>query len=92
MAELRLLTARQLRQVYRERVRSDFPPSERRPLASMEHLRAAGVYDTWGMYEGEELLAHLSLTQTEGAQKRAESLRQELNETKEAYHALQGTD
>ncbi len=42
--------------------------------------------------QGEELLAHLSLTQTEGAQKRAESLRQELNETKEAYHALQGTD
>ena len=41
MAELRLLTARQLRQVYRERVRSDFPPSERRPLASMERLRAA---------------------------------------------------
>ena len=40
MAELRLLTARQLRQVYRERVRSDFPPSERRPLASMERLRA----------------------------------------------------
>jgi len=43
MAELRLLTARQLRQVYRERVRSDFPPSERRPLASMERLRAAGA-------------------------------------------------
>ena len=61
MAELRLLTARQLRQVYRERVRSDFPPSERRPLASMERLRAAGVYDTWGMYEGEELLAYACL-------------------------------
>ena len=42
--------------------------------------------------QGEELLAHLSRMQTEGAQKRAESLRQELNETKEAYHALQGTD
>ena len=42
--------------------------------------------------QGEELLAYLSLTQTEGAQKRAESLKQELNETKEAYHALQGTD
>ena len=65
MAELRLLTARQLRQVYRERVRSDFPPSERRPLASMEHLRAAGVYDTWGMYEGEELLAYAFLWRSE---------------------------
>lgn len=65
MAELRLLTARQLRQVYRERVRSDFPPSERRPLASMERLRAAGVYDTWGMYEGEELLAYAFLWRSE---------------------------
>lgn len=42
--------------------------------------------------QGEELLAHLSRMETEGAQKRAESLRQELEETKEAYHALQGTD
>lgn len=65
MAELRLLTARQLRQVYRERVRFDFPPSERRPLASMERLRAAGVYDTWGMYEGEELLAYAFLWRSE---------------------------
>ena len=41
--------------------------------------------------QGEELLAHLSRTETEGAKKRAESLRQELEETREAYHALQGT-
>ena len=31
----------------------------------MEHLRAAGVYDTWGMYEGEELLAYAFLWRSE---------------------------
>ena len=44
------------------------------------------------MKQGEELLEHLSRTGTDGAKKRAESLQQELEETKEAYHALQGTD
>lgn len=42
--------------------------------------------------QGEELLAHLAKSGTEGASMRAESLKQELEETKEAYHALQGTD
>ena len=31
----------------------------------MERLRAAGVYDTWGMYEGEELLAYAFLWRSE---------------------------
>lgn len=44
------------------------------------------------MKQGEELLAHLSQTGTDGAKKRAESLGKELEETKEAYHALRGTD
>ncbi|RHV65947.1 SAM-dependent methyltransferase [Clostridium sp. OM02-18AC] len=42
--------------------------------------------------QGEELLVHLSQAKTEGAKKRAESLKNELMETKEAYHALQGID
>lgn len=44
------------------------------------------------MSQGEELLAHLSRTGTDGAKKRAESLEKELEETREAYDALQGTD
>ena len=39
--------------------------------------------------QGEELLAHLGRSGTDGARKRAESLINELEETKEAYHALQ---
>lgn len=42
--------------------------------------------------QGGELLAHLSGTETEGARKRLKSLKQELEETKEAYDALQGND
>ena len=42
--------------------------------------------------QGEELLAHLGRSGTDGARKRAESLINELEETKEAYHALQGID
>lgn len=44
------------------------------------------------LMQDEELLEHLSQTGTDGAKKRAESLKKELEETKEAYHALQGTD
>lgn len=39
--------------------------------------------------QGEELQKHLSASGTDGARKRAESLARELEETKEAYHALQ---
>ena len=42
--------------------------------------------------QGEELLKHLSLSNTDGAKKRAEGLLRELEETKEAYYALQGAD
>ena len=59
--ELRLLTDTQLGRVYRERVKADFPPAERRPLASIRRLRAGGVYDTWGLFERERLLAYAFL-------------------------------
>ena len=65
MAELRLLTGTQLRQIYRTYVKTDFPRRERRPLASMEELRQMGRYDTWGMFEGETLLAYAFLWRTE---------------------------
>ena len=64
MPELRLLTDRQLRQVYRTFVRADFPPNERRSLASIESLRRTGRYDTWGIFAGEKLLAYAFLWRT----------------------------
>ena len=64
--ELRPLTDAALRRVYRERVRADFPPAERRPLSSILRLRAGGCYDTWGMYGEEGLLAYAFLWRGEG--------------------------
>lgn len=40
----------------------------------MERLRAAGVYDTWGMYEGEELLAYAFLWRSEAVRRGAAGL------------------
>lgn len=65
MAELRLLTARQLRQVYRERYDPIFRPASGGLLPLWSACGAAGVYDTWGMYEGEELLAYAFLWRSE---------------------------
>lgn len=64
MPELRPLTDGQLGLVYRKYVKADFPPSERRPLTSIRRLRRTGRYDTWGMFEGEELLAYAFLWRT----------------------------
>ena len=64
MAELRLLTRAQLRQVYHTYVKADFPHSERRPLSSIESLRRTGRYDAWGVYEGPELLAYAFVWRT----------------------------
>lgn len=61
MAELRPLTDAQLRRLYREHVARDFPPMERRPLSSILRLRRRGVYDAWGLYQGDTLLAYAFL-------------------------------
>ena len=66
MAELRLLTAEQLEQVYHRYMKVDFPPSERRPLASIRRLRQSGHYDTWGLWAGETLSGYAFLWRTEG--------------------------
>ena len=64
MPELRLLTDSQLRQIYRVHVKRDFPRSERRPFTSIRSLRRAGRYDTWGVFEGDALLAYAFLWRT----------------------------
>ena len=61
MAELRLLTDDQLRRLYRERGAKDFPPAERRPLSAILRLRRRGDYDTWGVFDGDALLAYAFL-------------------------------
>lgn len=64
MLELRPLTDRQLRSIYYTYMTVDFPPSERRHLASIRRLRRTGYYDTWGVMDGEALLAYAFLWRT----------------------------
>lgn len=59
--QLRTLDARALRAVYRAHLTRDFPPAERKPLCVMARLAAQGRYDTWGVYEGDTLLAYAFL-------------------------------
>ena len=59
--EIRLLDAAALRRVYREHVKADFPPAERKPLAMIERQVRTGQYDTLGLFRGETLLAYAFL-------------------------------
>ena len=59
--EIRLLDAAALRRVYRDHVKADFPPAERKPLAMIERQVCTGQYDTLGLFRGEELLAYAFL-------------------------------
>ena len=59
--EIRLLDAAALRRVYRDHVKADFPPAERKPLSMIERQVRTGQYDTLGLFQGEELLAYAFL-------------------------------
>ena len=59
--EIRLLDAAALRRVYRDHVKADFPPAERKPLAMIEAQVRTGQYDTLGLFRDEELLAYAFL-------------------------------
>ena len=59
--EIRLLDAAALRRVYRDHVKADFPPAERKPLAMIERQVRTGQYDTLGLFRGETLLAYAFL-------------------------------
>ena len=58
---IHLLDAAALRRVYRDHVKADFPPAERKPLAMIERQVCTGQYDTLGLFRGEELLAYAFL-------------------------------
>lgn len=59
--ELRILDRAELRRVYKNHIKQDFPPAERKPLFVMEKLAREGKYDTLGAYEGADLLAYAFL-------------------------------
>lgn len=61
MLQIRLLSEKKIREVYRQRVKADFPPKERRPLSNILFLMRKGVYQGIGLYEEEALLAYAFL-------------------------------
>ncbi len=61
MIELRPIAREDLRWLYHQCLVKDFPPEERKSFQSMERLVRLGEYDTWGLYDGEELLAYALL-------------------------------
>ena len=62
----RQLTAEELTKVYLEEMRRDFPPSELKPLSMILNSEAAGTAHSWGVYEGEVLVAYLLMVRPAG--------------------------
>ena len=55
----RLLNAEELTRVYLNEMRRDFPPTELKPLSMVLNSEAVGDSHTWGVYDGETLVAYL---------------------------------
>ena len=52
------LSLSQIRAIYRERMRDDFPPDELKPLVTIERALARNEYVCYGAAEGEDVLAY----------------------------------
>ena len=63
----RRLTADELTRVYLNEMRRDFPPTELKPLSMILTSEAAGNAHTWGVFEGETLVAYLLMVFPQGA-------------------------
>ena len=49
---LRTMTPAELQRAYETDLKEAFPPSELKPLSAMERMRARGVYDPLGLFDG----------------------------------------
>lgn len=65
--ETRQLNTQEVRQIYQEKMKQDFPPSELRPYSSMEKLMKNGEYLCFGCFEGDTLAAYAYFVVSEGA-------------------------
>ena len=63
----RLLTAGELTKVYLNEMRRDFPPSELKPLSMILNSEAAGTAHSWGIYDGNTLIAYLLMVRPAGS-------------------------
>ena len=65
--ETRQLNTQEVWQIYQEKMKQDFPPSELRPYSSMEKLMKSGEYLCFGCFEGDTLAAYAYFVVSEGA-------------------------
>ena len=56
--EFRLLTGEELKELYEEHMRRDFPTDELKPLAVLLAMMGRGEYEPYGLFQGGELLAY----------------------------------
>lgn len=59
---LTLLNSEEIKNIYNKYMVKDFPPDELKPLSSMMDMLSRGIYDCYGLYEEEKLLAYAYLT------------------------------
>ena len=59
--DLKTLTKDQLSNLYNDRMRKDFPPSELKPLFVMLDAVDKGIYEALGLYDGEEMVGYSCL-------------------------------
>jgi GNAT superfamily N-acetyltransferase len=58
---LKTLTKDQLSDLYNDRMREDFPPSELKPLFVILDAVDKGIYEALGLYDGEEIVGYFCL-------------------------------
>lgn len=58
---LKTLTKDQLKELYTDRMRKDFPPSELKPLFVMLDAVDKGIYEALGLYDGDEIVGYSCL-------------------------------
>lgn len=55
------LTREQVEKVYQERMKEDFPPNELKPLAMINKAVEQGIYECFGLMDGEEIAGYVFL-------------------------------
>ena len=60
--EIKLISREALKMIYEEHMVVDFPADELKPWAAINALYDRGVYQSYGLYEGEALLGYACLT------------------------------
>ena len=59
--KLSMLTKEQVKKVYYERMKADFPPNELKPLAIIDKAVEQGSYECLGLMDGEEIAGYVFL-------------------------------